>query len=198
MYESNTTFDFLDYIFSDNRKFKSFRYLSKTIVVKILNKLSLKIFNYDFVRVYFLKYLKNIDKDELVKLSNDFYINFLENKKRDVIINHLLKLKIDNNILLVSATIDIVAERIAKEFSVNYLSSKLKYNNNICTGSLSLDLLGCKEKFIKEKIELLVTDNISDLKLAKIANNCIIVSKKKNIKFWERQDIANIEIVEVN
>ncbi|TLT05307.1 hypothetical protein FE248_01035 [Aliarcobacter cibarius] len=198
MYKSNTTFDFLDFMFVDNRKYVFFRMLSKHIFIKVLNKISLKIFNFDFVRSYFLSYLQNYSKSELENIANDFYDKVLVYKKNLKVIN-LLKESINNNcnIKLASATIDIIASRISKEYNVEYISSTLQFKKGICTGKLENDLLGRKDKFFKNNIELIVTDNLSDLNLVKISNRKIILSKRKNFKFWEKQKFNNINIWEI-
>lgn len=99
--------------------------------------------------------------------------------------------------MLASATIDIVAEKIANEFSVNYISSKLGYYDGICSGKLFLDLLGKKEKFINHDVDLVVTDNVSDLALVKKANSSVILSTDKNFNFWLSQKLKNSRIIRV-
>ena len=198
MYDSNTTFDFMDYMFLKNTKYKIMRKISRNLFFKVINKIVFKIFKIDLTRVIFLKYLSGFTRIELEKEVNDFYKEYLVSKKRSNIISLLKKLKKENkNILLMSATIDIVAKRIATEFDVKFISSKLAFSKEICLGELEYDLLGQKDNYIKEEIELVVTDNLSDISLVKIAKKSIILSKKKNIGFWNNQKLENYQIVEI-
>lgn len=198
MYDSNTTFDFLDYVFQEEKKYIFYRKMSKTIPVKIINKLVFKLFNFDLIRSFFLLRLKGKRRDDLKLLVNKFYDNVLVHKERSEIIDLLNKNKNKNKeILLASATIDIVAEKIANEFSVNYISSKLGYYDGICSGKLFLDLLEKKEKFINHDVDLVVTDNVSDLALVKKANSSVILSTDKNFNFWLSQKLKNSRIIRV-
>ena len=198
MYDSNTTFDFLDYMFLENKRYQIMRKMSKIIFFKIVNKIIFQAFNIDLFRIVFLRYLKGMTRKELENKVNDFYKKVLEFKKIDDVILLLNKIKKeDKKIILVSATIDIIAQRIAKEFSLDFISSKLSFDKEICLGTLEYDLLGKKDSYIKEDIELVVTDNISDLNLIRVSKKSVIISKKKNIKFWNEQKLCNYRIMEV-
>jgi phosphoserine phosphatase len=181
MYDSNTTFDFLDYILKYTLKYNIYRRISKTIIVKVINKILWNTLRIDLIRIVFLRYLKGYSREELLMYIDGFYKDILDLKKRDMIIKILKEEKAkEKDILLMSATIDIVAERIAKEYNVNFISSRLLFDdNNICMGKLEFDLLGIKDKYVNDDIKLVVTDNLSDLQLVKKAKQSIIISKKR-------------------
>ena len=197
MYNSNTTFDFLDYEFKENKRYMFSRKLSKTMFFRALNK-SLKLFTVDFTRAYFLHYLKGYSKHNLEMAVDNFFTDTLTHKKRKWVIDELTQLRNDGKtIVLVSATIDVIAKRIADEFSVEYISSILSFRDDICSGRLERDLLGNKESFINDDIELVVTDNVSDLALAKKATRSIILSNSNNIRYWEKQKLKNCQIIKI-
>ena len=50
----------------------------------------------------------------------------------------------------------------------------------------------------KRKIDFIITDNKSDLELCKLSKEIVIVTKKKNILFWQKQNINISKIIEVN
>lgn len=197
IYNSNTTFDFLDYEFKGNKRYMLSRKISKTIFFRAINK-SLKLFTVDFTRAYFLYYLKGYSKHNLDVAVDNFFDDVLTHKKRQWVIDKLTKLKDEGKpVILVSATIDAIAKRIASEFSVEYLSSAISFRGDICSGRLERDLLGNKENYIHEDIELIVTDNLSDLPLVRMAEKSIILSSKKNITYWKDQNLQNCRIVTI-
>lgn len=93
--------------------------------------------------------------------------------------------------MLCSASLDIVVSHIAKKLKVEYIASELEFNNEICTGKIIKDLLGIKDKIIDaQKIELVVTDNTSDLELIMKSPKSVILSTSKNFNFWKRNGFA--------
>ncbi len=85
----------------------------------------------------------------------------------------------------------------AKMLNADFFASKLEFKNGICTGRISNDLLGAKNKIFEyENIDLVVTDNLSDLELVKKSSKSIILSTPKNIGFWERNGLTVDYILE--
>ena len=96
-------------------------------------------------------------------------------------------------VVLVSATLDIIAEVVAYQFRLSeWHASRLVYDEKgICLGRLATDLLAGKHVFLEcigitIPYELTVTDNISDCDLLRHSDACIIVSKPRNISRWHR------------
>jgi phosphoserine phosphatase len=197
LYDSNTTMDFCEYRAVGIKK--KILKLSKTILAKVINKLSVKFFNFDLIRMLHIRSLKDLDINTLQKDANDFVEQYLEKKKIDEVHN-ILKNYDKNDVILVSATIEPLAKAIAKKLgNLNYIATSLNYENNICKGTIKEDLLGNKQKYFQNrKIDFIITDNKSDLELCKLSKEIVIVTKKKNILFWQKQNINVSKIIEVN
>lgn len=196
LYNSNTTMDFCEYRVSGKNKI--ILKLSKTILAKVINKISVKLFAYDIIRILHIKTLKGLKATQTESDANDFVDNYLEDKKIKEV-HEILKLHNKENIILVSATIEPVAKAIATKLgNLNYLATTLEYQEDRCLGKIKDDLLGKKQHYFKnEEIEFIITDNKSDLDLCKMAKEVVIVSKKKNLKFWKNQDLKIQKIIEV-
>lgn len=196
LYDSNTTMDFCEYRVSGKNKI--ILKLSKTILAKVINKISVKLFAYDIIRILHIKTLKGLKATEIESDANNFVDNYLENKKIKEVYE-ILKFHDKENIILVSATIEPVAKAIAKKLgNLNYRATTLEYQEDRCLGKIKDDLLGKKQHYFKNKeIEFIITDNKSDLDLCKMAKEVVIVSKKKNLNFWQSKDLKIQKIIEV-
>ncbi|AHE72845.1 hypothetical protein M942_10060 [Enterobacter ludwigii] len=185
LYNSNTTFDYVDFVLNKKNK--------KTILLKIkpikyIIIIMGRLLHKDFYRYLYINKLRGFKKIELENIANEFCRDKLERLKilsTFAIIND----EINNyKFILASASLNIIIEAIIKNekvFEENAYSSILEFKNDICTGKLSQDLLGSKHKYFSE-VNWVITDNISDLKLAKKSEKVTILSKPKNIAFWER------------
>ncbi len=191
LYDSNTTMDFCEHR-CKNKVQKNILRFSKTFFGKVFHK-SLTYFGIDFIRNLHIFSLRNISEEELKKDAISFVNNFL-NDKKIIEVHEVLSRYSKDNILLVSATIEPVAYAIALKLgNLKYLSTALEYSDNMCLGKIKEDLLGHKANYFKDKkIELVITDNKSDLNICKISKEVVIVSKNKNIDFWENQKKLNI------
>ena len=208
LYQSNTTFDFLDFLFRENKKYIWYKRIYKSSPWRLLNKILRVYFDVDLTRMLALKFLKGFCKEELQSLAEEFYNQFLDQRRNNNVLQ-VLEEKLNNKnfrVILLSATIDVVANVIAQKLNCNeFYSTTLKYNNGKCTGEISNDMLGKKQQFIKElnlvpSIELFVTDDISDINVLDLSRNRIIVVYYKNKNQWKRilkQKKWNVELLEV-
>ena len=196
MYKSNTTFDFIKYVYKVEC-INSFKLIFlNSLIVKFSILLLGKLVGRDIYRELFVKLLKGFSKERLQKTSEKFYNEFLLDKKIDYTFNLINSMPL-NSIILCSASLDIVVEHIAKMLNANFFASELEFKNGICTGIINNDLLGEKNKiFEHENIDLVVTDNLSDLELVKKSSKSIILSNPKNIGFWERNGLTVDYILE--
>lgn len=197
LYRSNTTMDFCEYRTAGFQK--RILKFSKTFLGKVINKFLINLFNYDWIRSIHIKTLKNIEISIIERDADYFVDNYLNNKKIEEVHKYLETFN-KNEVILVSATIDPVAKAISKSLgNIKYLSTTLNYKDNVCTGTIKEDLLGNKQKYFESKnIDFIITDNKSDLKQCKLSNKIIIVSKKKNIEFWKKQNLEISKIIEVD
>ena len=96
-----------------------------------------------------------------------------------------------NELILVSGTIDPIAETVAKKMGIqHYISSSLKYHNNICEGKLEYDALRKKSEYlttlnIQKPYTLVITDNPGDVSLIESAQEATIILYN-NLKRWQK------------
>lgn len=190
MYKSNTTFDYIRFVYQA-KKNKSFRLIILNFkITKLLILFLGKIVGRDIYRELFVGLLRGFSRKDLNILSEKFYLEFLEEKK----IGYTFDLfnKIDpKEIILCSASLDVVVAQIANELKVDFFASELEFKKEVCTGRIIKDLLGKKDSILEnKKIELVITDNLSDLNLVKKSSKSIILSLPKNINFWKRNGLT--------
>ncbi|MGL5490994.1 MAG: HAD family hydrolase [Shewanella sp.] len=186
LYDSNTTFEFISYV----RGGVIFRVLKNKIVKKIVVLLG-KLINKDIYRLFFIYQLNGMTKDELLERASSFVEVVLDNKKNTQIHEILEReKKLGSTCVIVSASLDVIVEAVSAHLGIDmFYASELMYEDNKSTGRLKYDLLGEKSNlsFIKENnddLECVVTDNISDLLLVKMARTSVILSRLKNVQFW--------------
>ena len=197
LYNSNTTMDFCEFRCTSRKK-RFFLKLIKSLPSKFLNKIFVKVFNYDFIR---LNYIKTLSSQPILTIESEaesFVDYFLIGKKITEVHSLLGEFK-KEHVVLVSATIEPVAKAISIKLGVNnFYSTTLKTHKGCYTGHLECDLLGRKQEIFKdEKISLVITDNKSDYELCKRADSVIIVSRKKNLSFWKNAGLKIKKIIEV-
>lgn len=189
LYNSNTTFDYLNYLLRNNTRYQLFERIRKLIIAKAINKLLRFCFNYDLIRVIALSFIKGYNKSLLMDVAGDFYDSVLI-KKSNQRVQDLLKSRMDDDgctVVIASATIDVVAKTIGKKIGCsNIISSELQYNNDKCTGYLKQDLLGKKQQFLsfETKDAEIFTDDFSDVKLISKCNKKNIITYNKTKKKW--------------
>lgn len=204
LYNSNTTFDFLDY-YLKSKNYLLFRKFSKLYVWKVLNKVSLVIFKYDLTRSIAVGYLKNKTKQELSEAVDLFYEEVLVNLKNIEPFLLLEEFKSKGyRVILVSATLDFIAKKVSLVTNVSeYYATDLVYINDKCVGQIENDLLAKKLKYLISKnilppYELTMSDNFSDICLFENSRNKLIISKKKDFQKWnsviQTKKITNCEI----
>jgi phosphoserine phosphatase len=206
IYNSNTTFDFLDYFFKENKFYHYSRSLLSCQLFKILNILFLRLFKFDFCRHLLIRFLSGHSKIEIERKTKSFIFELLEKKRQEEVIKIIMRISIpENKLILVSATLDCIALEIAKKFNIDsYFASELEYLNGICTGRIKVDLLGNKLKKLRQNgiyspFKVVISDNFSDtLLMNKSGYSYIVVSEKKR-KRWNKilktSRFENFEIV---
>lgn len=190
LFDSNTTFDFVRF------------YNKESFFIKILSSPFIKYFivllgrliRFDIYRSLFILSLRGVSRDVLLDAALTFYEKSLSSKIIPETIELLenYKLQSDCNVVLCSASLDFIVEVIGDKLGVGFISSSLRYSSEgICLGYFASDILGCKEKFfIGKELELVVTDNQSDLALVKLSKQAFIVAKSKNVDFWQSNNFG--------
>jgi len=186
LFEANTTNDFI-YFISRKNIFNKLIFTSRSVF--IFNIFLKKIFKVNLLRKYYLYGLKGYTYEELLILAEKFYEDFLTNHKIKYTHDLLYKVKESGaRVFLASATISPVCEVIAKKLGVDdFVSSNLEFENGVSTGKLVLNLAGKKLKKLNlESIELVITDNVSDISLIMKAEKVIVVTKKPKKESWDK------------
>lgn len=192
LYHSNTTFDFLDF-FLEKKSYHVFRWFSKLFAWKLINKFTLVLIGKDITRAIAVRFLKGYSKEELSAAMELFYIqrlSKLENKKSLQVIEELKKE--GKNVILVSATLDFIATRVAQAVNVSvYYSTTLNYKNDRCSGTINQDLLRRKLTILNMNglnppYSATITDDYSDLLLLLNSDLAIVVTKKSMVNKWEK------------
>lgn len=206
LYNSNTTFDFLSYLLGEKKTYCLFDRFRSFWIWRGFNRLSRKILHKDITRMLALRYLKGYTREELLHAANAFYHEILIPKQNDSIIANLKSflLNPENEVIIVSATIDVIAEIISQHLLCKkWYSSQLLFENGVCKGKLESDLLG--EKLYKvfgnfyPIFESVYTDDISDLALLELAKNKNIIIYSKTVNRWKqivRQKQWNVNFIE--
>lgn len=182
LFYSNTTFDFLDYMIH-TPGYRCIRRIGNSQSGHFLNLLCYKIFRIDLQRTLCIRYLRGYTRTELADKAEQFYCNFLSGKRIQKVWERLP----EQNIVLVSGTLDIIAETVARHMQAEaYYASQLEYDQDICTGKLCNDFLRRKAELVHTYPHYdVITDNTSDIRLVLHAEQAVIVVYQ-NKKRWER------------
>jgi len=193
LYYSNTTFDFLDFYFQNDKRYARYRWMSKKLAIKALNKFTSDFFGWDFVRVLGLKFLKGISKSIVIEHFRLFNKQILRSKKIESTHAILAAAKSANSkIILMSASLDFIVQELAGELGINeFYSTQLIDVNEVYTGAVKNDLLGAKDRIMKSidtkgKRVVFISDNINDYKVINYVDEFIAVSRPKNLNFWKK------------
>ncbi|MBL5882993.1 haloacid dehalogenase-like hydrolase [Lelliottia aquatilis] len=181
LYASNTTFDFIiEYHKYHRNRLKFFwTRILLSLPFKILNRMK-----FLSIRRNMIYSLKGESKHELFYFSQIFVDRYLGNKRKQETMQLLLNDPL--NSVLMSASIDPVIIAISNHLNVKAYSSVLEYNDEgMCTGKLDVDLKGIKSNQITESnLELVATDNMSDIDLIKNSTLSYIITNKNNKDGW--------------
>lgn len=186
---SNTTLDFIRYI--DNSFFRN--YILDNIFFKYPVSLLGKFLSMDIYRYLFITRLKGHLKNELEEKAFNFIAEQFLHKSIPETMKMLHNEVVSgSNIIICSASLDCVVKAVVEhlEIKCSCIFSELQYTDDVCEGVLLRDVLGKKHNLIASQIDLVVTDNLTDLELVRKSNNSFIISKRKNVKFWKKNGFS--------
>lgn len=192
LYNCNTTAEFCKFL-CKTRSEKMLLWFVSTKIGRLINRLVYKISGAEFSRSIWLRVLEGKSSSYLEDMADEFVTHILKDK--EIAQTHVLVKQFkEENLMLASASIEPVVRSISKLLKIDrYIASQLKYESGICLGQLSVDLLGNKHYlFGSMKINKVITDNKSDIALCLLAKNSIIVSRPRNVSFWNKH-LNNIE-----
>jgi phosphoserine phosphatase len=194
LYSKNTTYDFIDHYNNDSISYRLLNYFFSFRFMILFNMIILNISKFDIKRSLFIwLFLRGKSKFELSLMANNYYESVLKENKIKPTFEELEKYKFESyNLILISATLDFLAEVIANKMNITtFYSSELRYNNNlICSGIIKKDLLGKKINVFRQnninKSFTTITDNFSDLDIIINSENKIIICKRRKVKRWDQ------------
>ena len=194
LFQSNTTFDFLDYYLLTNKKYQKYKKIFKTLLWRCFNKFLRNYFNLDLTRVIAITFLKGVSRNQLLECTEQFYDNCLLAKSNREVVQTLTNycLRKDCRVILLSATIDVVAETIANKLNcAEFYSTQLEYSSKgVCLGNIQKDLLGKKKQVLKDlninQVDLFYTDDITDVPVLEVTKNKKIIAYSKHIQQWQK------------
>lgn len=204
LYNSNTTFDFLDNYFSNNKKYLFFRKISNLFIVKVLNHYIYKYMKIDIIRIYGTSFLKNETINNIHDYSKKFVYKNLEPKIKSNIYDMLKTYKNNNyKIVLMSGSYEFIIEHVNSYVDADFFfASELKKSDTLYYGSYEKDILLNKYQLLKENFPnitelIVISDNKTDLSLMLEANEALaICNKKKHYGFWKKNKNKKIKILE--
>ncbi|MBS9525604.1 haloacid dehalogenase-like hydrolase [Litoribacter alkaliphilus] len=197
LYHSNTTYDFLKYFFLRNNYVNYMKIsLLLSIPVKVfivaLNKIGWNL----PLRSYLVGLLEGTGLNEVEVEAEKFVKEILCHRKIDAVHGMLQgSLSEGKKVLLVSASIDPVIKAIAKDLGVGFFvcSTLEVMEKNFFTGKFSKDIKGNKANIANEGVGIewgktsVFTDNKDDMDLIERCDSAFVISKKRNINFWEKK-----------
>ncbi|KJE27992.1 HAD phosphoserine phosphatase-like hydrolase, IB family protein [Geobacillus kaustophilus] len=204
IFHSNTTFDFLEYYLKNNKTFRVFNKIRKSIILKITNHLIYKLTKIDLMRLIATRFLNGSSLEDIQKASKEFVKILVKYKLNKQIYDLIVQYKnAGYHIVLFSGSYSFIVEEVMKLINADaFYASSLKIKDNVVTGKYDKDILLKKKEIFKKEYKqysdlVVVTDNKTDLDLIEIATKGFIVSKKKNKNFWLSKKLNHIELLEV-
>ncbi|MWT73320.1 hypothetical protein [Escherichia coli] len=183
--KENTTFAFLE----------RFDYVRRKSLIFISLYLIYKFTKFDLLRRWAIAKLKGVPKTILRKQAKIFV---KECHYNDAVLN-LIEEEDFDEIYIVSATLDFIAEEFYSELNYNgFYATCLDYLDSVATGKIKVDLLNNKENIINiisdvNKSFTMISDNFGDLNMMKKCDVAIAVANnKKAVDYWVRNGIEKI------
>jgi HAD superfamily phosphoserine phosphatase-like hydrolase len=204
LYESNTTFDFLEFFFEKNNKFAFFILkMRRRGVGLFLLKLLYKVSKHDFYRAYVVSRLAGYRLEDVNEQSVRFVNDVLPAKENKAITKMLRDFKNRGYyIVLASGSLFCVVAEIAKTVGADdFFGSRLEVRNDLLTGLYIEDILHNKKDVLLRRYNdyteiIVVTDNKTDFELLNFATKgYVICNSKKICKYWKSVRLDNIELV---
>lgn len=192
LYDSNTTFDFLDFHFK-SRDYRLFRRLTRFLIWRAFNKILFHTIGLDLTRMMAVRFLKGFTIKQLEDAVDAFYTDWLALRLFEAVHSLVDGYKQEGKkIVIVSATLDVIARKVAKSLGISeWYSTSLGVKNGRCTGKIQIDLLSRKLSFLTRQqvfppYDATITDNFSDLDLIYQSNLAVIVTDQAHQAKWQQ------------
>jgi len=178
LFNSNTTFDFVRF------HFKKRAFFIFSVPVRVISKITNKLFGFDLVRTLAIRSIKGLSEAELSEMVEEFYVGYLAGKKNEEVME--LFQKFSRDVVIVSASIQPIVKYVSFVLGAkSFIGSELHKVGQCYSGRLSNDLLGNKASFLRGmNIEMVVTDNFSDIDVVLLSDRAVLVAKDEDIGYW--------------
>ena len=191
LYKSNTMFDFLRWYLAGDSGYQRLQKLRGSLPVRVALKLSPR----DFIRNKAVTYLKGHKQTDLLEAANRFIEQLVPIPETVEVLRQYQSR--DYRIILLSASLDFIVDAVCRKIAADsFHASDLCYEDGICQGTFSVDLLAGKRRIIRQFFEGdtcdFITDNRTDLNCAALVNELIAVYSKHDsasASFWRRNNI---------
>jgi|WetSurMetagenome_2_1015567.scaffolds.fasta_scaffold204610_1 HAD superfamily phosphoserine phosphatase-like hydrolase len=202
LYNSNTTFDFLDFYFQNDARYLKYRQLFKTFPLRVFNSLSRRLIKREYIRSRLIRFLKGRSKEDLTESARRFLQDYLSGKRIAATHDLLQSFRSKNmRLVLMSASLDFIVETVAIELNfADFHATSLSYFDGICTGVILRDLLYEKPRVFSNvyghsKPAVVVTDDRLDRDLVRQAAKAYIVPQLSDERYWLRE-FPNITLLD--
>ncbi|HBZ34511.1 MAG TPA: hypothetical protein DEO38_05370 [Bacteroidales bacterium] len=168
LYSSNTTYDFCRYVAGEDMVCAPMsRWLRR------INVFIYRLTGIDMYKSSLVNSLKGMSRQTLEVKAQTFVDEFLEQRRIAPVWNIMPR----SNVVLLSATLDIVAEQVAKHIgALRFCATQLNFDNEgLCQGTISNDLQQRKHLAVDYDDYDIFTDNHSDIALISRARHATIV-----------------------
>lgn len=205
LYDANTSFAFIENVLIKyNRSYRIIYQILKSLPGRIVNKILFHLFNYDLYKQVTTRFLRNHSEEVIANLSKEFVVNYLKHKERKDVINLLNQFRKNNwKIVFISAAYDFIIKEVANFYGVeDFFASTLEKNNGKYTGRYKDDILDKKHEIFQTNFKdveelIVVSDNKTDYELFKLANNKYVITNKRDMAFWSKKDLGNVQFIKV-
>ena len=188
IYRSNTTLDFVRFFWGDDVKVR----IMLSLPFRILSRLMYYAIRWEPLRFCLIRMLKGKSHEELRIMAETFHKEFLCRRINNDVISKIEKKRQQGyTLVLLSATLDIIAEEVSKQFNIPHvISSMLDYDDDgICLGRLRRDLLHDKHGALKKEgyahpYDGIITDNYTDASLIEKSNEAYLICYGSSREKW--------------
>jgi HAD superfamily phosphoserine phosphatase-like hydrolase len=194
LYDSNTTFDFLDFYFHANSQYQRERKIMRTTPFRAFNRVYRSLTKREIIREKLIRFLFGIPRRTLLDAAAQFAKSELENKKINKVHELLDQYRAEKKkTILMSASLDFIVEEVAKMLSFdNFHATSLEYVNGICTGKIKYDLLFHKKEFYFKTYDInepfvVITNDKYDSDLVGKASKAYIIANGRANKYWRKR-----------
>jgi phosphoserine phosphatase len=205
LFRTNTTLGFLSFTArrsGDSRATASFkRWTSRSSPAFYLGALVHRLTGWDLARTQLLRILHGRSRASIEADARSYVQGELAGMMNSLVHDRLgAHRRQGDRILLVSSSLDVVVQEIAREIEAEWLASELEFVDGECTGRLSADLTGGKLGAIASLVDPeeqlhVYTDNRSDRDLLRRADRCtIILPAGRGTKHWAGEDCEYLSI----